>query len=302
MDSGSDLSSRAVSSQVLSALKGLTSVFGMGTGGTPSSLPPEIVNFLNGLEDVSGSFTPLRPFLLRFFLSASALLPRPFRLALPCRSSRPVLRFPFGFPFRFSPPLLLSLLRVFSASVLSFVPLSSAAVVCLHALALLFPVSAVQDSLTLRFSALSPSFPFRLVLAASASVLFPAPFCFSSPLSAFASFGSFLLPVGFLFPVRFPSDFPFGSSSSQLPLFPVRFAPSLCPLAVSSGSRSFLRFRFHLSASASLWRFVLRFLSSPSASAFAFLLFASLYPDNCTSNDSLTDLSIDLFSWILRSN
>ena len=46
LDSGSDLSSRTVSSQVLSALKGLTSVFGMGTGGTPSSLPPEIVNLL----------------------------------------------------------------------------------------------------------------------------------------------------------------------------------------------------------------------------------------------------------------
>ena len=46
MESGSDLSSRAVSSQVLSALKGLTSVFGMGTGGTPSSLPPEIVAML----------------------------------------------------------------------------------------------------------------------------------------------------------------------------------------------------------------------------------------------------------------
>ena len=44
MESGGDLSSRAVSSQVLSALKGLTSVFGMGTGGTPSPLPPEIVS------------------------------------------------------------------------------------------------------------------------------------------------------------------------------------------------------------------------------------------------------------------
>ncbi len=42
MESGGDLSSRAVSSQVLSTLKGLTSVFGMGTGGTPSPLPPEI--------------------------------------------------------------------------------------------------------------------------------------------------------------------------------------------------------------------------------------------------------------------
>ena len=32
LDSGGDLLSRAVSSQVPSALKGLTSVFGMGTG------------------------------------------------------------------------------------------------------------------------------------------------------------------------------------------------------------------------------------------------------------------------------
>ena len=37
---GSDLSSRAVSSQVLSALESLTAVFGMGTGGTSPSLPP----------------------------------------------------------------------------------------------------------------------------------------------------------------------------------------------------------------------------------------------------------------------
>ena len=43
MESGSDLSSRAVSSQVLSALESLTSVFGMGTGGTSPSLPPEMV-------------------------------------------------------------------------------------------------------------------------------------------------------------------------------------------------------------------------------------------------------------------
>ena len=44
LESGGDLLSRAVSSQVPSALKGLTSVFGMGTGGTPSPLPPEIVS------------------------------------------------------------------------------------------------------------------------------------------------------------------------------------------------------------------------------------------------------------------
>ena len=42
--SGDDLLSRAVSSQVPSALRSLTSVFGMGTGVTFSSLPPEIVN------------------------------------------------------------------------------------------------------------------------------------------------------------------------------------------------------------------------------------------------------------------
>ena len=41
---GNDLSSRAVSSQVLSALKGLTSVFGMRTGGSPSPLSPVSLN------------------------------------------------------------------------------------------------------------------------------------------------------------------------------------------------------------------------------------------------------------------
>ena len=46
MESGGDLLSRAVTSQVPSALKGLTSVFGMGTGVTPSSLPPEMVSYL----------------------------------------------------------------------------------------------------------------------------------------------------------------------------------------------------------------------------------------------------------------
>ena len=44
LESGGDLLSRAVTSQVPSALKSLTSVFGMGTGGTPSSLPPEMVS------------------------------------------------------------------------------------------------------------------------------------------------------------------------------------------------------------------------------------------------------------------
>ena len=40
---GNDLLSRAVSSQVPSARGGLTSVFGMGTGGTLQPLPPEIL-------------------------------------------------------------------------------------------------------------------------------------------------------------------------------------------------------------------------------------------------------------------
>ena len=39
--SGGDLLSRAVSRQVPSALEGLTTVFGMGTGVTPPPLPPE---------------------------------------------------------------------------------------------------------------------------------------------------------------------------------------------------------------------------------------------------------------------
>ena len=43
LESGGVLLSRAVSSQVPSALRGLTSVFGMGTGGSLSPLPPEIV-------------------------------------------------------------------------------------------------------------------------------------------------------------------------------------------------------------------------------------------------------------------
>ena len=61
MESGGDLLSRAVTSQVPSALKGLTSVFGMGTGVTPSSLPPEMVSCL---VVPSGTIGPLgRPFL-----------------------------------------------------------------------------------------------------------------------------------------------------------------------------------------------------------------------------------------------
>ena len=50
-----DLLSRTVASQVPSALKSLTSVFGMGTGGTSSSLPPEMVSYLGNRF----SFCPL---------------------------------------------------------------------------------------------------------------------------------------------------------------------------------------------------------------------------------------------------
>ena len=56
MESGSDLLSRAVSSQVPSALKGLTSVFGMGTGVTPSLSPPERVNEFDAVPNPAGSF------------------------------------------------------------------------------------------------------------------------------------------------------------------------------------------------------------------------------------------------------
>ena len=56
LESGSDLLSRAVSSQVPSALKGLTSVFGMGTGVTPSLSPPERVNEFGAVPNPAGSF------------------------------------------------------------------------------------------------------------------------------------------------------------------------------------------------------------------------------------------------------
>ena len=78
LESGDDLLSRAVSSQVPSTLKGLTSVFGMGTGGTPSLLSPEMVSFS-----------------ISFAMSDLSL----YRLHLPC----------FGYlafsPLRISPPV-----------------------------------------------------------------------------------------------------------------------------------------------------------------------------------------------------
>ena len=58
MESGGVLLSRAVSSQVPSALRGLTSVFGMGTGGSLSPLSPEIEFFLSCLTYLAFAFLP----------------------------------------------------------------------------------------------------------------------------------------------------------------------------------------------------------------------------------------------------
>ena len=81
MESGDDLSSRAVASQVLSALRSLTSVFGMGTGGTFSPLSPEI----------SGSQVPVASLC---FLACSVL--SCFRLtSLRSPSACSLLRVPF---------------------------------------------------------------------------------------------------------------------------------------------------------------------------------------------------------------
>ena len=80
MESGDDLSSRAVSSQVLSTLKGLTAVFGMGTGGSPSPLSPEMVGFFN----------------FRFRFRIRVRFRFPFRSLL-LRSRFPLLRMPGTF-------------------------------------------------------------------------------------------------------------------------------------------------------------------------------------------------------------
>ena len=53
---GNDFISRAVSSQVLPALKGLTSVFGMRTGGSPSPLSPVSLNVLSHTHNCIVSF------------------------------------------------------------------------------------------------------------------------------------------------------------------------------------------------------------------------------------------------------
>ena len=56
VESGNVLLSRAVSSQVPSALRGLTSVFGMGTGGSLSLLSPEIFRLRAASASASAFF------------------------------------------------------------------------------------------------------------------------------------------------------------------------------------------------------------------------------------------------------
>ena len=68
MKCGSDLLSRAVSSQVPSACWGLTSVFGMGTGGTPRPLPPQRVNlFIGRPGTLTTAYEPLNEIFHHFF-------------------------------------------------------------------------------------------------------------------------------------------------------------------------------------------------------------------------------------------
>ena len=111
---GSDLSSRAVSSQVLSALESLTTVFGMGTGGTSPSLPP--VDFRGGFRSFPSvplpSCFPFGPLAFRFasVLSRTLSLLLPASLRSVCFLSSaplaPFLALPLllrSLPFRFLP-------------------------------------------------------------------------------------------------------------------------------------------------------------------------------------------------------
>ncbi len=84
MESGSDLLFRAVSSQVPSARRGLTSVFGMGTGGSLSPLPPEIGCLFYSRGSLHRGF-PLHGVLFHG-VPLHALCPAV--LPSPCRSSR----------------------------------------------------------------------------------------------------------------------------------------------------------------------------------------------------------------------
>jgi hypothetical protein len=71
MNSGGDLLSQGASPQVPSALAGLTSVFGMGTGVTPPLWPPENIAR-------TGQIQGRRPALFeRSIASTSGIVPKP---------------------------------------------------------------------------------------------------------------------------------------------------------------------------------------------------------------------------------
>ena len=93
LESGDDLSSRAVTSQVLSALRSLTSVFGMGTGGTFSPLSPEIqvrgfpwLRFASGLPFPLLCFRSASVFSAFLLALSSGSLSYPQNLILECSS------------------------------------------------------------------------------------------------------------------------------------------------------------------------------------------------------------------------
>ena len=93
IESGNDIVSRAVSSQVPSARGGLTSVFGMGTGGSLQPLSPEIM--YGGFACSSASSRPSLRFVSPY---ASALSAFTSRLPLPShRASVPLCFLLFAF-------------------------------------------------------------------------------------------------------------------------------------------------------------------------------------------------------------
>ncbi len=111
IESGGDLLSRAVTRQVSWAQKGLTSVFGMGTGGSPSPLPPEIVYHCQteGLHPHWPSFMPYPLYALRITRVHTFLRAFPRRLSASAYSAD------FRLPLT-SPALSFRLLRRLSAS------------------------------------------------------------------------------------------------------------------------------------------------------------------------------------------
>ena len=105
LESGDDLLSRAVASQVPSARRGLTSVFGMGTGGSLLPLSPEIVfnSFVRSFKARALKTTQEK---LTSNLLARGCLPAGFTLTLALRS------FAFSPLFRSSPrPISISKLQ-----------------------------------------------------------------------------------------------------------------------------------------------------------------------------------------------